>query len=867
MDEWEQPHWSGRPQPKPDTRARLRPNVFARWARLCARHNGAVLVLLTLVGLAAAGFAALNLQIDPGLPPPIALDALTLAAKTELDRQFPGIDDSFVARIELDDPAAARDLALRVKDALTKRGDLFTQAFVPGTGDFYDKYGILFRKAADVDAGVIQALQMQPLFQALAASPDISGLKALIDEIGRAVAEGRSPPGLSGLLLAASASIEGELNRRPRSVDWTELAGISSRIADKQWFVMASPRPGRLREAGAFAAAATARLPGLTWYMPADAEAAPADPVRDLIVPAVLAALLTFTILLMGLGRLAYLAAVAATGLVSVSLTAAGVAVIAPALDAVGWSFGAATLAPALLFSLVLVLAHAESRSRGSDCQVAVMLAAQRRGPILLGLAGVAAVFWASWNLRNLPSLGHLAWFAGAGIAVALAVTITLVPAMLAAFDRAEVVDVHWLDATAAEELGSNAHNTLQMLVLVLVAASAFCSVFVFNLRFGDAGGGHAPLAPLDSPVALNAVHLLSPPGDAAARLVAQLAALPQVGSARFVEQYLPIDAGRKLRSLQQLDGLLTMPAAPPRPLPDGPTLASLFLGIETGLQQISDDPATAPDLRKAVQRLRHAVVLYANPKAPAAANVLALQNRLFSGLAELSAAAVRLARLDTPGLADLDPALRQRFVAADGIWRIEVLPAPAAGPLAFALALRKLSPMAAGRPIVQLARNEIMHHETGRALLLAFAVAAAILLLVLRNVIDWIVALLPAGLATCLVAAVVVSSGGILDLASLAAAMTGFAMCLASAVMLVLRAREAGDGGRPPGSAFRAALLPPLALIGSLAPLAISSNAAVAHFGLVSCLFEAIAVSVCLIAVPQFSLWAKVLRRTRSGE
>ena len=85
--------------------------------------------------------------------------------------------------------------------ALSARDDLFLSAFVPGTGAFYERNSLLFRDLAEVRARVDGLIQIEPLHYALASAPGISGFASLVNEIGKAVAQGRSPPGLEACCL------------------------------------------------------------------------------------------------------------------------------------------------------------------------------------------------------------------------------------------------------------------------------------------------------------------------------------------------------------------------------------------------------------------------------------------------------------------------------------------------------------------------------------------------------------------------------------------------------------------------------------------------------------------------------------------
>ena len=115
----------------------------------------------------------------------------------------------------------------------SSRKDLFLSAFVPGTGAFYDANALLFREHAETVRGRVDALlQLEPLYHAMAAAPDMGGFASLVTEIGKAVEQGRSPPGPRG----DAAGRLGHHRRRsarasPRPLDWLALAGLDERDA------------------------------------------------------------------------------------------------------------------------------------------------------------------------------------------------------------------------------------------------------------------------------------------------------------------------------------------------------------------------------------------------------------------------------------------------------------------------------------------------------------------------------------------------------------------------------------------------------------------------------------------------------------
>ena len=240
--EWEQPHWSGKAQNRGPSQQRLKANGFARLARFSVENRYVVAGFYLLVALLCTAFAAVYLKFDPDAGPRVTLDAQTLAVQTELEKHFPGIESTLLAIVESREPETALSQAQAVATSLAERGDLFDTAFVPGTGAFYRSNALLFHDVEDVRARIDGVLRMQPLYQALAAAPDIPGLVILVTEVGRAVEQGRSPPGFEAMMFAAAATFEGEVRGNPRPINWPVLAGLGGEARSPQAHVSSPVR-------------------------------------------------------------------------------------------------------------------------------------------------------------------------------------------------------------------------------------------------------------------------------------------------------------------------------------------------------------------------------------------------------------------------------------------------------------------------------------------------------------------------------------------------------------------------------------------------------------------------------------------------
>ncbi len=860
---WDNPHWSGRPQQSAGPRQRLRPNVYARLARFSAAHGSIIVLLYAVLAMICGSYAASVLQIDPDQRPRITLDENTARLQAELGRQFPGIEQTFLALADSSDPQTAREQALALAATLSAREDLFLSAFVPGTGDFYEANALLFRDKAEVRARVDGLIQAEPLHYAMASAPDILGFASLITEIGKAVEQGRSPPGLEAMLLAASTAIEAEVKGNPRPVQWVALAGLDGEVLSQRWFVLATPRPGVEPQAAAAARQASEGMQGVTWLWPRRALAAAPSAARDFVVPASLSVLLSVLLTAAVLGSIRQTLALMLGGVVTLSCAAAAAAAMGRPLDGATWSFALASLAPVFVAGSMLCTTFAGCRAKGISVMQSVMLAGHRQGGLVTAAILIFAAMWLSWLLRQLPSLSQFAAIALISCALAWLVSMTLLPAALSIMAvRRPAEEPNWLD----EALGGKAsphgsrhgRNAMDALAMIVLAASIFCAAFLPAVRFGERQLPSTPPPLIETPDARGAVHILVPQ-QRVEELVSQLAGLPEVGAIRNATQFLPPEAPEKIGELRRLSSLSPFEPAFRGPA-DAVQLGQSFAELEEQLTAIAVGPATSPALREAALRLRRAIALFLAPGPPTAARVAELERSLFGGLGQLSALAERLAKLEAPAVGSLDPRLLRRFVSEQGVWRIEVMPRSGTGELSFAAALRRAVPEASGEPLVSLARNEIIHHETVLALATALALAAFLVLASLRNVTAWVLSLAPAAAFITLTAAVAVTLGISLNAPMLAGLSAALAVLVTSSMRVAnqLNGPAAQAGGF--AMSIRAALLPPLALAAAVGPLALSSRPSVAEVGAALAMLLLIAALLSILLVPAMARWLDTL-------
>jgi len=852
---WDQPHRSGRPRSSGPPRRKLRPNGFAKLARLASRHAALVVLLAAVLAALTGGFAMSRLEIAPDQRTPVALDEPTARLQAALDRAFPGIEQTFLAVVSGRDPDTARQQALALASTLSQRNDVFLSAFVPGTGKFYDAHALLYDGTAEVRTRVEALLQMEPLYHALAAAPDMLGFAALVSEIGSAVQQGRSPPGLTTVLQAVSASVEAQVEGTPRPLRWTELAGLDSPVEARRWYVIATPVPGQEQRAAAVARQAAQGLQEVLWLWPQQALEVPASPLRDLVIPACISMLLTLIMLSAGLGSFRQAIAVMLSAATVLGISGAAAAVLGRPVEGAAWPVALAVMAPLMVIGAVTAVAYGEGRRRGLAADQAVMLAAQRQGGLATLAALLFAAVWVAWLVQRTPPLGHFAAIALIGLAAAWLAALLVLPAglRLTAARRAEPI-LHWLDGAFREIQHGAARTASALLAVAVLALAVFSTILLPSIRFGERQAAFFPPLLLETPDARGAVHILTPAGDVPT-LVARLSELPEVGAIRTAAQFLPPDTGPKVAELRRLAAFTPFEVATRSPADDA-TLGESFAELEQQLAAIAEAPASSGELREAATRLRRALGLFASAQPLNYQRAASLEASLFGSLAEISRAAQRLAVIEPPTVAGLDPQLLQRFVSPDGIWRIEVLPRNDLGETSFAAALRRAVPQAAGEPIVTLVRNETMPRQTCLAAAMALVAAAVLVLAALRSIRGLIVVLAPAVAFIPLAGAVAVLLGLSLDAALLAGISSAIAVLMACSMLLARRFATAGALVKPAVLPLRAALLAPVTLALAAAAFMISSRPAVAEMGAALALLMLIAALLIVILVPAMTRW-----------
>ncbi len=844
---------------KPPARPRLRPNLFARIARYCTVRPMPVLLIAAFLLTAAATLAALGTNFDLSRPAELPVDPITQASEARYQAEFPAVSSLMVLRVSADSATLAQNAAQFVAGKLAAKEANISHVLTPGLGPFYDRFGLLYLGADEIAGRVERVKRLSPLFNAIAASPNLAGLSALVKEVAHAVQKGRSPQGLETLFSQMSDTIKELASDNPVPLDWQRVAGFLVDTNSRDWVVVAEPRKGRLQEARADIETLVESLlksrPGLTIIsdFPPEAKAGSDSSTRRQIIIAVLLSLLAFFLLLLAALRHAQSIILSAIPPVAAIAAAyASASFVAPVIDQTIATLAFATLLPVLAVSLPVVAVLRKPGTSGTGLSLA-MLAAHEMGPLLLTLGGMSCMTWFLWAATGFASIARLSAIVIIASAVAVIAALALVPTLGAHIAKPQdEAPADLFDQAATRNLEAIWRKVRPPLAVLIMAASLFCVVFFSSLNFGTAG-----VAGAEASGAARGLQFMAEGETAAANLAHDLQQIPEVGTVRWMGSFLPLQVEPKRQALRGLAGIIPATSASAAIGPHDP-VANLR-EVELGLRVIADEAGANESLRASAHELRRSLAVLTNTSQTLAQTAVELERLLFLGFSRLAETADGLSRLAAPQYSDFDPNLRALYVSGNDKWRLEALPRRTISAEAFINATKAVGEPPHGKQVTGQAELRALASTAKTALVFGFVFTLLLALVYLRSVVDWLIVVASSLLLLPIYAALVVTVATAISPVTLPALITASHSGAVMAFLLVARKRQ-------PRITMAAILLPPAATIAVLLPARLLQLQELEAFAstLITLLLAAVIYS--LTVVPQISAWAERWRASGPG-
>jgi hopanoid biosynthesis associated RND transporter like protein HpnN len=742
-------------------------NIVVAIVRTCTRFATAVVVLSLLLAIGAGFYTARNFSINTDINTLISPDLDWRKRDNQFEQAFDR-ETLILAVVEAPTPELTGSAAKALAEKLSGDKKNFEAVTPLGSGEFFDKNGLLFLPVEEVGKVTGQLESAAPLIEIMAGDPSIRGLTGALETGLAGIKRGQVKlDNAERPFNLIAQTVENILSKGTATFSWRELVSDKPLTdADKRAFIEFKPvldfqalEPGKtatdaIRQAATelnFAGTYGARV-RLTGPVPmANEEYATVQDgaIRNGIVTTVV----VLIILWLALHSAKIIFAVFVNLFVGLSITTAVGLAMVGSLNLLSVAFAVLFIGLGVDFGIQFSVRYRSERFKNDNLTMALEEAARRAAvPLSLAAMATAAGFlcFLPTDYKGIAELGKIA---GAGMLVAFLTSITTLPALLDLINppgESEPVGYAFL---APVDHFLEKHRVIIIVGTLLVAIAGLPLLYFMKFDFNPINLRNKNAESIatfldlrkDPNTGANAINVMTNSEADAKKIEAKLEKVPEVLRVMSLDSFVPEDQPAKLKLIGQ---------------------AAKVLGPALNPDQVDAAPSDAENveaLKGTVESLRKTAGDGKGPGAVAA-------KRLADGLSKLAGSnqatrdkaqnifisplkvvfdELRNALQAAPvTLNALPPELVAGWKAKDGLMRVEALPKGDPNDndnlRKFADAVLAAEPNAIGGPVSILKSGDTVVRAFVHAGIWALLVISALLWLALRRVTDVLLTLVP---------------------------------------------------------------------------------------------------------------------------
>ncbi len=803
----------------------------------------------------AAVYTAANFAMTTDTAQLISAKTAWRQREAAVDKAFPQGDGQIVVVIDGATPEIAETSAAALADKLAGRKDIASGVQRPDGGPFFAQNGLLFLSRQEVSDTTSQLITAQPVLGPLAADPSLRGIADGVSTLMLGVKGGQTNlNALDPMLKGLADAIEKTESGRSVFFSWEALMSGQGKasIAPKRRIVLVQARldfgalePGAKAEDAIHDLARSLRLDAahgvrvrLTGETPlSDEEFSSLADRAWLVAGAMLLAVLVM--LWLATRSVRMLACILITTLAGLVMTmGVGLAAVGR-FNLISVAFIPLFVGLGIDFGIQLMVRFRAERLARVGLRTAMERAARHIGGSIAVAAAAIALGFFAFLPTSYVGVSELGVIAGLGMAIALILTMTMLPAMVMLLRPPEQdlkvgyvwfapVD-HYLATRRKVVLGAFGVSVLVSIALLPLVRFDFNPLHLKNPKSEAMSTlGDLMHDPQNTP---NAIDVLRPSLAQADQAAQKLSKLPEVDQAITLSSFVPEDQPAKLAVIQDASLLLDSAVNPITSKP-APT-----------------DAETVQSLTAAAAALR-GVPGAPQPGAGDAARLATALDRLASGPASIRQKAGETLTAPLGALLDqirnmlaaqpvtqqsLPPELVRSWLAPDGQARVQVFPKGDSNDnrvlVRFAKAVQTVAPDASGGPISIQAAAKTIEGAFIEAGVLSLIAVALLLYLRLRSLKEVAFTLAPVVLSGFLTLATCVVIGQPINFANIIAFPLLFGVGVAFHIYFVLAWRS-GETNLLQSSLARAVLFSALTTGVAFGSLWLSSHPGTASMG-----------------------------------
>jgi hopanoid biosynthesis associated RND transporter like protein HpnN len=742
--------------------------VVARLVQLSSRYAWSVILSFTVLAIVSGSYFTRHFAITTDSKTLLSSSLPWREQERMLDTAFPHRTDQIIAVIDATTAEAADNATEALVNGLASRSDVIRSVSRPDGGEFFERNGILFLSLDEVRRTTADLISAQPFLGSMAADPTLRGVFRTLSQSLEGVRLGKAKlEDLRPALAALADALEVLAKGKSPAFSWRELiAGRPPKPSELRRFVNIEPvldfsdlQPGR--KATVLIRDAASRL-GLTPEQGvrvrltgpvslADEEfASVAD---GAVLNGVITLLLVGLVLWLALRKARIILAVFVNLVFGLLYTAAIGLWIVGALNLISVAFAVLFVGLGVDFGIQFCVRYRSERHTSGDLDQALLATARgMAAPLLLAAVSIATAFY-SFLPTAYRGLSELGLIAGIGILIALATTLTLLPALLTVLKPPpEHKPIGYAALARLDRLLERRGNwivgtTLAATILALPLLAGLRFDFnPLNLRSQDAESVATMLDLMNVPeTSPNTLDVLRSNVAQASATAEKLRQLPQVGRVLTLQSFVPEDQDAKLALIEDASFFFQNTLSPDEV--DAETMPAQAAEAINNLVHDLSDAALGLDSPAAAQARRLASVLAPLAAAPATA-LDGARHALVAPLNTTLRQVRHLLAAEHVNIEMLPPTVKQAWMSADGQARVEVAPNADANDNAslhrFVTAVRAVTSDAAGKPVFLIEAASSVVTAFFQAGILSVVAIALILFVALRRWVDVALTLVP---------------------------------------------------------------------------------------------------------------------------
>jgi uncharacterized protein len=742
-------------------------SIVVSIVKACTRF-ASITVLIALVLATAAGFyTARNFEINTDINTLISPDLDWRKRDNQFDQAFDR-DRTILAVVD----AATPELTSAASTALAQKlsGDTkhFESVQPLGSGEFFEKNGLLFLPAAEVGQLTSQFASAAPLIEIMAGDPSLRGLTGALETGLAGVKRGQLKLDSTERPFSLIAqTVENVLNTGSGTFSWRELVSDKPLTdADRRAFIEFKPildfnalEPGKdatdaIRQAATdlnFAGEYGARV-RLTGPVPIANEefATVAD---GAIVNGIGTVLVVLFILWMALHSVKIISAVFINLFIGLSITTAVGLMMVGSLNLLSIAFAVLFVGLGVDFGIQFSVRYRSERFKSNNLQTALEKAAEYSAiPLSLAAMATAAGFL-SFLPTDYKGVSELGKIAGVGMLVAFFSSITVLPALLSLLNPPGEKEPVGYAFLAPVDHFLEKHRVVIIVGTLLIAIAGLPLLYFLRFDFNPINLRSSKVESIatfldlrkDPNTGANAINVMTNSEADAKKIEARLAQVPEVLRVMSLDSFVPEDQPEKLKLIAQGAKILN-PALNPESIDAPPSDAEnveALKGTAESLRKVAGDakgPGAVASRRLADDLSKLAASNEATRDKIQAIFVTPLKVVLDQLKNSLQAQPVSLKTLPAD--------LVNSWKAKDGLMRVEAQPRGDPNDndtlRKFAGAVLDAEPNAIGGPVSILKSGDTVVRAFIHAGLTALIVISFLLWLTLRRVTDVLLTLVP---------------------------------------------------------------------------------------------------------------------------